>query len=354
MLHTVIMAGGRGERFWPLSRGDRPKQLLALNSDRPLLVETIDRVAELVPLERTFIVTGEHLADPIRKVIPELSPENILTEPFGRNTCMAVGLAAAEIGRRDPDAVMLVLSADHRIEPEDQLRKILLFGADLATKEKALITIGITPSRAETGYGYIEIGDVVEQRGSIVAARVVGFKEKPDPAAAQIYYYGRKHLWNAGMFVWTVQSIWESLEEYCPVHFEALQACRAHPGDLAIRKKSYSEVPDISIDFAILEKAANVITIKSDLLWDDVGSWRAIDRLKSRDRDGNVRVGSVSLLDTVETIVYNEGDGLIATLGVSDLIIVRSGPVTLVAHKSRIDQIRTLVKQVGRDNPDLV
>ena len=139
MLHTVIMAGGRGERFWPLSRGDRPKQLLALNSDRPLLVETMDRVADLVPIERTYIVAGAQLADPILEVIPDLNPDQILTEPFGRNTCMAVGLAAAEIGRRDPDAVMLVLSADHRIEPEDRLRNILSFGADLAVKEKSLV-----------------------------------------------------------------------------------------------------------------------------------------------------------------------------------------------------------------------
>lgn len=348
------MAGGRGERFWPLSRGDRPKQLLALNSDRSLLVETIDRVADLVPVERTFIVTGEHLADPIRKAIPDLLPDNILTEPFGRNTCMAVGLAAAEIGRRDPDAVMLVLSADHRIEPEDQLRKILAFGAELAEKEQSLVTIGITPSRAETGYGYIEIGDVVERRGDIVASRVVAFKEKPDPAVAQTYYYGRKHLWNSGMFVWSAKSIWKALEDFCPVHFHALKACRDNPGDLATRKKSYSEVPDISIDIAVLEKAENVITIKGDLLWDDVGSWLAIDRLKSRDRSGNVTVGSVSLMDTVESVVYNEGDGLIATLGVSDLIVVRSGPITLVAHKSRIDQIRALVQQVAHENPDLV
>jgi mannose-1-phosphate guanylyltransferase len=354
MLHTVIMAGGRGERFWPLSRGTRPKQLLALSSDRPLLQETLDRVADLVPLERTYIVTGTQLAEPILRVMPHLKPENLLTEPCGRNTCMAIGLAAAEIGKRDPEAVMLVLSADHRIEPEDRLRDILSFGADLAAREDALVTIGINPTRAETGYGYIETGVVIAQEGDLVAMKVVGFKEKPEPRQAQVYYYGRKHLWNAGMFVWSAGAIWRAIEQYCPVHYQALSRCREHPDDAEVRAQSYAEVPDISIDFAVLEKADNVVTIKADLVWDDVGSWLAIDRMRPRDREGNLVVGRVEALDTAETIIYNEADGLIATLGVSDLVIVRSGPVTLVAHKSRIGQIRNLVGQVGRENPDLI
>ena len=348
------MAGGRGERFWPLSRGDRPKQLLALNSERPLLVETLDRITSLVPLERTYIVTGNHLADPIRRVVPELGPDQILTEPCGRNTCMAIGLAAAEIGHRDPDGVMLVLSSDHRIEPADRLRDILSFGADLAQARDVLVTIGITPTRAETGYGYIETGEPFERKGDLVSLEVAGFKEKPEPRQAQIYYYGRKHLWNAGMFVWSVRSIWKALEMYCPVHFQALQKCRDHPGDLTIRDGGYRDVPDISIDFAVLEKADNVVTIKADLIWDDVGSWLALDRLRRRDAEGNVILGDVVAMDTTETVVFNDTDGVIATLGVSDLVVVRSGPITFVAHKSRLGQIRALVQEVAGDHPDLM
>jgi mannose-1-phosphate guanylyltransferase len=354
MLHTVVMAGGRGERFWPLSRGDRPKQLLALSTERPLLQETLDRVTDLVPLERTYIVSGAQLAQPILDVIPELGSDNLLTEPIGRNTCMAIGLAAAEIGRRDPDAVMLVLSADHRIESAHRLREILSFGAELAEREEALVTIGITPSRAETAYGYIETGDVIARKGDLLAMQVVGFTEKPEPRQAQVYYYGRKHLWNAGMFVWPVATIWQALETYCPVHYQALQRCRAHPGDLKVRAESYQGVPDISIDFAVLEKADNVLTIKGDLVWDDVGSWLALDRLRTRDRDGNVVIGDVVHLDSAETIVVNDAEGLIATLGISDLVVVRSGPVTLVAHKSRLNQIRHLVQQVGVEHTDFI
>jgi mannose-1-phosphate guanylyltransferase len=271
MLYTVILAGGKGERFWPLSRLDRPKQLLALNGERTMLAETIERVLPLVPLDRTYVVTGGHLEGAVREALPGLNKENLLAEPCGRNTCMAIGLAAAEIGREDPEGTMLVLSADHRIEPADRLRDILAFGADLAKSEQALITIGITPTRAETGYGYIEVGDVLRTHGGLAALRVVGFKEKPEPRQAQVYYYGRKHLWNAGIFVWSVPSIWSALEEHCPAHFAALQRCRQAPGDPSVRKSGYDEVPDISIDFAVLEKARNVVTIKADLVWDGSG-----------------------------------------------------------------------------------
>jgi mannose-1-phosphate guanylyltransferase len=354
MLHTVIMAGGRGERFWPLSRGHKPKQLLALNSDKSLLVETIERVSELVPLERTYIVAGEQLVAPIAQAIPGLPVDHLLAEPVGRNTCMAIGLAAAEIGARDPDAVMLVLSADHRIEPAARLREILAFGAELAAAEDRLVTIGITPTRAETGYGYIEIGDVVSRQGDLVASHVAGFKEKPEPRQAQVYYYGKKHLWNAGMFVWSVKSIWRALEIHCPVHFRALSACREHTGVKAYRDAAYEAVPDISIDFAVLEKAANVVTIKADLVWDDVGSWLALDRLRARDHEGNVVVGEALCQDTAETIVFNDAPGIIVSLGVSDLVVVRSGPITFVAHKSRLAQIRTLVGKVAHEYPELV
>jgi mannose-1-phosphate guanylyltransferase len=354
MLYTVILAGGRGERFWPLSRLDRPKQLLALNGERTMLAETIDRVLPLVPMERTYVVTGSHLERAVREALPALKKENLLAEPCGRNTCMAIGLAAAEIGRQDPDAVMLVLSADHRIDPADRLRGILAFGAELAKSEQALITIGITPTRAETGYGYIEVGETLRTEGNLTAFRVAGFKEKPEPQQAQVYYYGRKHLWNAGMFVWSVPSIWRALEEHCPAHFSALENCRKHPGDSEVRKTGYDEVPDISIDFAVLEKAQNVITIKADLVWDDVGSWLALDRLREPDREGNVKVGKVIAVDSSESVIYNEADGLIATLGVSDLVIVRSGSVTFVAHKSRVNQIRNLVQQVSSEYSDLI
>ncbi|HSG99798.1 MAG TPA: mannose-1-phosphate guanylyltransferase, partial [candidate division Zixibacteria bacterium] len=332
MEYTVIMAGGRGERFWPLSRKDRPKQLLRLTSDKTMLEETIQRALPLIPVERTFIVTGENLREPILDEIEILSEKNLLTEPFGRNTLFAIGLAAAHIQKQDPDGIMVVLSADHLINPPERLRHIISVGMKIAAREDKLITIGIVPTRAETGYGYIKVGQLHTTDAGISVFNVAEFTEKPKLLVAQKYYYGREHLWNSGMFIWSARTIMSAIERHAPEAFALLQQYSAAIGtdrEAAARQELYDNAQPNSIDFAVLEKADNTLTIRGDMIWDDVGSWNAIERFKEPDSDHNVVIGAAALEDSFELTVYNEGQGIIAALGVSDLVIVKSGDLVL-------------------------
>lgn len=354
--YTVVMAGGRGERFWPLSRKDRPKQLLSLTSDKSMLQETIDRVLPLAPVERTLVVTGENISAAILQNIDYLTEDNLLVEPFGRNTLFAIGLAAIHIEKDDPDGVMMVLSADHLINPTERLRQIMEVGLSIAAEEDKLITIGIVPTRAETGYGYIKVGGLHKTDSGISVYEVAEFAEKPKLLVAQKYYYGREHLWNSGMFIWSAKTILKALEEHTPEAYQQLREYSKSIGtdqEITARLKLYNEAKPISIDFAVLEKASNTLTIRADIVWDDVGSWNSLERYMEPDSDHNVIVGESVMHDSFECTVYNEGDGIIATLGVSDLVIVKSGDLVLVAHKTKVDDIKDLLKQIGeRDDAD--
>lgn len=347
----MILAGGKGERFWPLSRKNRPKQLLKLASDKTMLQETIDRILPLAPLDKQIIVTGRSISQAILDEIDYLKEENLLVEPEGKNTLYAIGLAAVHIEHDDPAGVMVVLSADHLINPPERLREIIKFGASLAATENKLITIGIVPTRAETGYGYIKLGEVVHVDSGVSVHKVVEFTEKPQRLLAQKYFYGREHLWNSGMFIWTVKAIMAEIEQHCPDAFKLLREYASAIGkdnETAAREKLYKAANAISIDFAVLEKAENTLTMRADIVWDDVGSWNALERFMEPDTDRNVVIGNVALSESYELTVYNESDGLIAALGVSDLVIVRSGNTTLVAHKTKVGELKSLLKQVSQ------
>lgn len=347
----MILAGGKGERFWPLSRKNRPKQLLKLASDKTMLQETIDRILPLAPLDKQIIVTGRSISQAILDEIDYLKEENLLVEPEGKNTLYAIGLAAVHIEHDDPAGVMVVLSADHLINPPERLREIIKFGASLAATENKLITIGIVPTRAETGYGYIKLGEVVQVDSGVSVHKVVEFTEKPQRLLAQKYFYGREHLWNSGMFIWTVKAIMTEIEQHCPDAFKLLREYASAIGkdnENAAREKLYEAANAISIDFAVLEKAENTLTMRADIVWDDVGSWNALERFMEPDTDRNVVIGNVALSESYELTVYNESDGLIAALGVSDLVIVRSGNTTLVAHKTKVGELKSLLKQVSQ------
>ncbi|MCH7879364.1 MAG: mannose-1-phosphate guanylyltransferase [candidate division Zixibacteria bacterium] len=351
MIYSVILAGGKGERFWPLSRKNRPKQLLKLASDKTMLQETIDRILPLAPLDKQIIVTGRSISQAILDEIDYLKEENLLVEPEGKNTLYAIGLAAVHIEHDDPAGVMVVLSADHLINPPERLREIIKFGASLAATENKLITIGIVPTRAETGYGYIKLGEVVQVDSGVSVHKVVEFTEKPQRLLAQKYFYGREHLWNSGMFIWTVKAIMAEIEQHCPDAFKLLREYASVIGkdnENAAREKLYKAANAISIDFAVLEKAENTLTMRADIVWDDVGSWNALERFMEPDTDRNVVIGNVALSESYELTVYNESDGLIAALGVSDLVIVRSGNTTLVAHKTKVGELKSLLKQVSQ------
>ncbi|MCK4403867.1 MAG: mannose-1-phosphate guanylyltransferase [candidate division Zixibacteria bacterium] len=352
MNYAVILAGGKGERFWPLSRTQHPKQLLHLISKRTMLQETIDRVKDFIPIQRTKVVTGENIKKAILMQVDYLKEENLIVEPAMKNTCAAIGLAAVHLQKIDPDATMVVLSSDHMIKPEEKLQKILEMGTKLAGEEKYLITIGITPTRAETAYGYIEFAELYDTFEDILVYQIKEFKEKPNRIVAQQYYYNRKHLWNSGMFIWTASTILEALKNYMPQMYKELKSYSEHVGtenEDAAKEDLYQHLESISIDFAVLEKAENALVIKADLIWDDIGSWLALDRIKEKDSDHNVIVGNARAINTYETTIVNDSEGIITTLGVSDLVIVKTDDIVFVAHKTKVQDVKELLSEFAQD-----
>ncbi|MBD3258072.1 NTP transferase domain-containing protein [candidate division GN15 bacterium] len=352
VIYGVILAGGKGERFWPLSRIDKPKQFLRLTSEKTMLEETIDRVKPLIPHENVRIVSGESMSQHIRDSLKGYGEVKVLTEPRARNTCLAIGLAAAHLVKENPEAVMAVLSADHLIRPPEKLLRILEDAVAIASKDSRIVTIGITPTRPETGYGYIKLGNPIAFHGDSSVFEVSAFAEKPKAVVAQEYYYSRKYLWNSGMFVWRAQTILDSIRSCQAELAELIDEYSESIGtehERTARTELYNKSISISIDYAVLENAENVAVIKADIVWDDVGSWGSLQRYKQQDADNNVMIGDVISLETYETTVYNDAEGIIATLGMSDAVVVRSGDITLVAHKTKLDKIKDLLAQLKED-----
>ncbi|MDF1544504.1 MAG: mannose-1-phosphate guanylyltransferase [bacterium] len=349
LVYGVILAGGRGERFWPLSRKERPKQFLRLTSEKTMLEETIDRVRPIIPVENIRIVTNATMSRFIFDTANDLQKENVLEEPIGRNTCIAIGLAAVHLLHDDPDSVMVVLSADHLIRPAEKLLDILKAGMEIARVEERLITIGIVPTRPETGYGYVKLGDLYREESGYSVYQVSAFTEKPKAAVASEYYYSRKYLWNSGMFIWSSRTILSAIKNCQPNMHKLLMDYANRIGtdkELSARVELYEKAESISVDFAVLEHAANVLTIKGDIIWDDIGGWRALERYKEKDGDNNILIGQSVLSETYETTVYNEESGLVACIGVSDLVVVRSGEITLVLHRTYADQIKKVLAKL--------
>ncbi len=353
MVYGVIMAGGRGERFWPLSRRERPKQFLCLASDKMMLEETIDRILPMIPLDNIRIVTARSMLPLIEKNLPQIGGSHVLDEPVGRNTCGAIGLAAVHLLHADPEAVMIVLSADHLIRPPAKLLEILGQAVDIASKGDYLITMGIVPTRAETGYGYIRSGEPFAHSGSGKVFHVAAFAEKPRPAVAKEYYFSGNYLWNSGMFVWSAKSVLDAIGKCIPDMGRMLDdyaACIGQPSEAEARDNLYRELPSVSIDVGVLECATNVITVQADIVWDDVGDWNSLSRYRTRDSDNNVLIGRTEAMDTYETTVYNDSDGIVACLGVSDLVVVTSGKITLVVHKTKTQQVKELLARLAEND----
>lgn len=351
MNYAIIMAGGRGERFWPLSRGARPKQFLKLTSDKTMLEETIERVEPLIQVDNLRIVTTEAMTEQVLREMPQIPEHSILAEPVGRNTCLAIGLAAVHLRHENQRAVMVVLSADHLIRPAAKLLKILRDGMAIASMEDVLITIGIVPTRPDTGYGYIKFGDMYKEEGDSSVYDVVAFAEKPKATLAQEYYYTKQYFWNSGMFIWSARAILTAINKHHPEMGEQLEQYAKSIGteqEKEERAKLYQSANSISIDYAVLEHADNVKVIKGDFIWDDVGSWNALERYKERDSENNVMIGKTEILNTYETTVYNDTDGLVACIGVSDLVVVRSGDTTLVVHKTKTAAVKELLAQLAK------
>jgi mannose-1-phosphate guanylyltransferase/mannose-6-phosphate isomerase len=317
-----------------------------------MLEETIERIKPHIPLDNIRIITGESMTKHILNRIEDIDRKHILTEPFGRNTCLAIGLAAVHLAHQDENAVMTVLSSDHLIRPAEKLLELIEIGCSIASEEDCLITIGIMPTRPETGYGYIKLGELYRTEEGSNVYSVSAFTEKPKLTVAQEYYLSRKYLWNSGMFIWSTKTILREISEHQPEMGEALIEYARTVGtdkEEAARLELYENAAAISIDYAVLENASSVLTMKADIVWDDVGSWNSLERIQDKDDDNNVLIGETALLDTFETTVYNDSEGIIACIGVSDLVVVRSSDVTLVVHKTKTAEVKQLLATLSED-----
>jgi mannose-1-phosphate guanylyltransferase len=344
-LWTVILAGGIGSRFWPVSTPSRPKQLLPLATDRALIRDTVDRITPLVPAERLRILTGERLAEPLLGALPELGPGNLLLEPRAAGTAPVLAWAAAELERRDPDAIMISLHADHVIAPADRFRALLAAAGDLAVRHRCLFTIGARPTRAETGYGYIRMGEALPEDEASAppvarAHRVAEFREKPDLRNAERYLASGEYLWNTGLFVWRATDLLDQLSRHTPELAELIPIVREGGVEEFFRR-----APTLSIDEGLLERSDRVAVLPATFDWDDVGAWDAVYRTRPSDEAGNVILGEAYAVDTRGSILYAE-DGPIVAFGVDDLVVVRVHGVTFVAHRDRTPDLKTLLSHL--------
>ena len=346
------MAGGRGERFWPESRLACPKQLLPIVGEKAMLAQTVDRLGGLVDPRDVFVITNAEQRDAVLDVCSELDPAKVIGEPVGRDTAAAVGLAAVLVRREDPDAIFAMLPADAVIDDAAGLCSTLETAFQAAKAEPVLTTIGITASFPATGYGYIQQGEKLGDYANREVFKVKRFVEKPDLETAQGYLESGDYFWNAGMFIWSVPSIVAELEKNTASLWTALQAIDAGLSageDLdALLSIHYPGLEKISVDYAIIEKATNVVVVESGFDWDDVGEWPAVARHYAADDAGNVVRGNAEMADASGNIVYcRDDDHLIALLGVEDLIVVKTADATLVCHKDKAQDLKALVKTIG-------
>ena len=343
---ALIMAGGRGERFWPRSRKDMPKQFLSLTDDgRSMIQLTVDRIAPLVEMEDIFIATNRDYAGLVRSQLPELPERNILCEPVGKNTAPCIGLGAIHMEKRYGDAVMMVLPSDHLVKYTSLFLNTLSDACQIAEMGKDLVTLGIAPDSPETGYGYIKF-QPDQTLGRAFA--VEKFVEKPDLETAKAYLASEQYLWNSGMFVWKVSTILEQLREHLPETYEGLRRIGAAIGtdqEEQALEREFRQFKSESIDYGVMEKAKDIYILSGAFGWDDVGSWLALGRIKRSDEFGNVVSGNVVTVDTKGTIVQG-GDKLIAAVGLEDMIVVDSGDALLICEQGHAGDIKKVLENL--------
>jgi mannose-1-phosphate guanylyltransferase len=348
-LHAVVMAGGSGTRFWPASRRARPKQFLPISGGQPMIAETCARLAGLVPLERTLVVTAESQVPLVRRALPDLPPENVLAEPEPRNTAPAVAWAAEELARRAGDCVHVVLPSDHVIRPTEAFQRGLCAAAEEARAEEVLVVFGVRPGHPATGYGYIEAGAKLRERQGAPVLSVTRFVEKPDHARAQRFLDSGRFLWNSGMFVWRTSTIRSALARHAPAIARGFE--RVAAGESLARV--YAGLPSAAVDTAVLERADNVHLLPIDYTWSDVGSWTALCELQQADGNGNwptLSAGAaLAVEDSSGCLVYAEGQELVALVGVRDLVVVRAGDATLVCSRERAQEVKKIVERLARE-----
>lgn len=342
MLCALIMAGGKGSRFWPLSTEKKPKQFLNLIGKNTMIQMTVNRIRPIIPIERIFICTGIMYVDLVKAQLPELPVKNIIVEPEGRNTAPCIALSALVIKRYYNNANMIVLASDHLINNEDEFRSIIQASNKVIAKNKqAIITIGMSPSRAEIGYGYIKCGKVTRKIGKYDVINVERFVEKPNKEKAEEYLDEGCYLWNGGIFLWSIDNILKQIKKYCVDIYESLHEIE-YAKEEQLQKlidENYSKCQAISIDYAVLEKAENIYVIPSNIGWDDVGTWRSIERYRDKDSDNNIVNENVRVIESKSNMAINNAKKVVM-IGLKDIMTIETEESIFIINKDYMDDLK--------------
>lgn len=341
--YAIILAGGNGERFWPVSTPERPKQFVSLFGNKALIRHAVDRLEGLIPPSRTIVITSQRFINLTRKTLPMIPTANIIGEPSRRGTAAAVAVACGLVKRLGGEsAVGCILTADHLMKPVEKFRQTLKDAVQAAKGNEAIVTLGIKPTYAATGFGYIECGDKL--KGKVL--HVKRFVEKPDAKTAEAFLKSGKFLWNAGMFIWRASVMEAEFRKCAPDIARVIGLVAEAKIVTSALKKCYATVRDISIDYAVMEKAKSILVVKCDFEWDDVGSWSGLKNQFPADKAGNVVIGPNAMIDVKSSVVVTEKDHLIAALGVKDVVIVHTHNATLVCAKDRVQELKKLLKLI--------
>jgi mannose-1-phosphate guanylyltransferase len=348
---ALIMAGGVGTRFWPLSRTSRPKQFLNILSDRSMIQMTVDRLLNKIKVENIYIVTAASQVNLTREALPNLPAENVIIEPFGMNTAPCIALSCLYLLKKyDKDETMIVLPADHLIEKQETFLENLELAAGYA-QQNNLVTFGIEPQYPATGYGYIEAGELIEEP----AYKVVKFKEKPDLETAGNFLKAGNFFWNSGMFMWKLSTILQAFEKHLPEIIAVLASVSVkwdNAGTEADISEEYKKMPRIPIDIGIMERAEKRVVLKVDLGWSDVGGWKALYEVSDKDENGNVIRNDKIVLDSRNNYIHTAKS--IALIGVDDLVIVETEDALLISSKDRSEEVKEIVNRLKKENPKLL
>ena len=346
--YAVIMAGGRGERFWPLSSKSSPKPFLPLFGENTMIQETVERIGLIIPRERILIVLSKDHLPVAQQQLPGIPAHNFVVEPMGRDTAACIGLASLYIQKRAQDSSMLVLAADHSISEPESFAGTITSALSFIGEHDYITTIGIRPTRPETGYGYIEMGDKIASGGNHVFYQAARFVEKPDEPTAVHYLESKRYLWNSGIFVWRNKTIQESIAASMPDLWDGLMrinGCMGSKEEEQVMREEFSHFKRVSIDYGVLEKSTRVAVVPSPFGWDDLGTWDALRRVLTADDDNNIYIGRHVGKDTSNCTVFSQNQ-LIATFGVKDLIVVQAEGKLLVCHKDKAPFLKEIVSLV--------
>lgn len=347
MIYGLILAGGKGTRLYPLSRSSKPKQFLKVINNKSFLENTVERIVPLIEKENIYVVTNKDYQEKIKNELGSINPENIFTEPRNKETATCIGLSAVKLLKRDGDAVMVVLPSDHHIENNKEYIETLSQAVDIANKRRGIVTLGITPTRAETGYGYIEMGQRI-QSSDIPTYKIARFTEKPNLEVAKDFLLKGSYLWNSGMFVFRADVILREIEKYIPKMYKSLMEIYKHIGEddeEEVISEQYALIDGISIDFGVMQKTRRAYVIKSDFIWDDIGSFSALSRYLQDEKNNKVS-NKVYLQDSENCAIFG-GENLIIGLGVKDLVIVDAGDVILIMDKNKDQEIKHLLNDLA-------